>query len=182
MYMNVAYRFLEQQHCVRNSHMLYPFVDNWSHHATDEDMQRPVSFPDVAANSSSVVLVEGDFTTAFHGHAGEFDVVITYFFIDTARNLMTYLETIHRLLRPGGYWLNFGPLLYGSAPFVQLSLEEILLVSQSLGFSFVEIPSSCGEPTLPGWPVRWMESIYGFNARALVKHAYKSQAWAAQKH
>lgn len=85
------------------------------------------------------------------------------------------------LLKPGGYWMNFGPLLYGSAPFVQLSLEEIIVVSESLGFRFMETPSSCGELTFSEKHVRETEAVYGFNERALTKNAYKAQFWIAQK-
>jgi N2227-like protein len=31
---------------------------------------------------------------------------------DTAPVVMDYIETIHRLLKPGGVWINLGPLLY----------------------------------------------------------------------
>lgn len=180
MYMNIAYRFLES-HRERHTQTFYPFVDSWSHHASTRDMIRPVSFPDVRINASSVVLVEGDFTTGFKDGAGTYDVVITYFFIDTARNLVSYFDTIHMLLRPGGYWLNFGPLLYGTAPFVQLSLDEIVSVVESFGFQFLETKDTCGDITLPGKHVRGKEAIYGFDDRALTRNAYNAQFWIAQK-
>ncbi|KAL1874944.1 hypothetical protein VTK73DRAFT_10313 [Phialemonium thermophilum] len=177
MYMNVAYRFLEASRAPPRAHTVHPFVDNWSHHARAEDMLRGVAIPDVSFNRTAVLLVEGDFTTVLgRDRSGQYDVVITYFFIDTARNLMSYLDTIHRVLRRGGYWINFGPLLYGSAPFVQLALDEIVDVSRALGFSFVETPMSCGELTFEGLPVRGMESVYGFDDRALIKNAYQAQA------
>ncbi|CAI4213131.1 unnamed protein product [Parascedosporium putredinis] len=125
MYMNVMSRFLDT---ITSTSLdtVYPFVDYWSHHVSNVDMMRPISFPDKPINSSSVLLVEGDFTTAFAENTAHFDSVVTHFFIDTARNLISYFDTIHRVLRPGGYWVNFGPLLYGTGPFVQLSLEEII--------------------------------------------------------
>jgi carnosine N-methyltransferase len=143
-------------------------------------MVRPLSFPDVSLNSTSVVLIEGDFTTAFPT-AGEYDVVVTYFFIDTARNLMSYLDTIKKVLKPGGHWINLGPLLYGTGPFVQLSLEEILVVSEALGFEFLETDESCGEKTFEGRTVRGMEAAYGFDDRALTKSAYNAQFWVARR-
>ena len=45
-------------------------------------------------------------------HAGQWDAVATCFFIDTAHNVVEYLEIISRMLRPGGVWVNFGPLLF----------------------------------------------------------------------
>ena len=44
--------------------------------------------------------------------AAQFDCVATCFFIDTAHNLLEYMEVIHAVLRPGGKWVNLGPLLY----------------------------------------------------------------------
>lgn len=184
MYMNIAYRFLETHAHRVDSETVFPFVDSWSHHATTADMQRRLSFPDASLNASEVVLVEGDFTTVFSSKThGQYDVIVTYFFIDTARNLVSYFETIKKLLRPGGYWINLGPLLYGTAPFVQLSLEEIVdLVENGLDFQFIDVAGSeCGEITLPGRLIRGMEAAYGFDDKALTRNAYSAQFWVAQR-
>ncbi|CCF33516.1 hypothetical protein CH063_00142 [Colletotrichum higginsianum] len=180
MFMNLAYRFLEA-HPRPGTKALHPFVDSWSHHATTSDMFRGVSFPDRRVNASSVLLVEGDFTSAFKSDKGQYDVVVTHFFIDTARNIMSYLDSIHALLKPGGYWINFGPLLWGTGPFVQLSLDEIVAVSKSIGFEFVDGSEQCGGVTLQGEKVRGKEAVYGFNDKALTKNAYSAQSWVAKK-
>lgn len=180
MYMNLAYRFLEA-HPRPGSQSVHPFIDSWSHHATNADMFRGVSFPDARVNASTVVLVEGDFVSEFKGSRGEFDAVITLFFIDTARNVMSYLDTIHAALKTGGYWINFGPLLWGTAPFVQLSLEEIVAIAQGMGFEFVDTSDTCGEATFEGSSVRGKQAVYGFNDRALTRNAYSAQFWVARK-
>ncbi|KAM0330625.1 hypothetical protein ACHAQA_003574 [Verticillium albo-atrum] len=180
MYMNLAYRFLETHPRV-GSNNVHPFIDSWSHHALTTDMFRGVAFPDRPVNSSAVLLVEGDFTSAFKGQNGQFDALVTHFFIDTARNLMSYFETIHGLLRKGGIWVNLGPLLYGTGPYVQLSLEEIIVVVKAMGFEFVDAPDSCGELTFEDEKVRGREAVYGFNERALVKNAYNAQSWVMRK-
>lgn len=180
MYMNLAYRFLEA-HPRPGLKSVYPFIDTWSHHATNADMFRGVSFPDARLNASSVLLVEGDFVSEFKGRRGEYDAVITHFFIDTARNVMSYFDTIHAALKPGGYWVNFGPLLWGTAPFVQLSLDEIVEIAQSMGFEFVDTPDTCGEATFEGKSIRGKQAVYGFNERALTRNAYLAQFWVARK-
>ena len=43
-----------------------------------------------------------------------FDAVATVFFIDTAPNLINYIETVKHCLKPGGIWANLGPLLWHS--------------------------------------------------------------------
>lgn len=121
------------------------------------------------SSSKNVVLVEGDFTREFAHSAGTYDAIATLFFIDTARNLVSYLETIHSLLKPGGVWVNVGPLLYGSAPWVQLSLDEVVAVAEAMGFEF----------DMPQWQER--EVMYNFNASALWRNGYVAQYWVATK-
>ncbi|KAH3966909.1 hypothetical protein HBH51_141690 [Parastagonospora nodorum] len=179
MFMNVAYRFLETRTTTR-SFALHPFIDGMSHHATTSDMLRKVTVPDRSPDPS-VLLVEGDFNTAFADQGGQYDIVVTHFFIDTARNLMSYFDTIKFLLKPGGKWLNFGPLLYGTGPFVQLSLDEIIAVVEEMGFEFEDIGSECGSLTFEDKKVRSTEAEYGFNTKALTKNAYSAQVWVATR-
>lgn len=85
-------------------------------------------------------------------------MVVTCFFIDTATNILSYIETIHKILKEGGTWINIGmcfilavigattnmitgPLLYHfeDAPnesSIELSLEEVKRVSKDIGFQF----------------------------------------------
>lgn len=185
MTMNLAYRFLETHAHTINNAYVHPFIDGWSHHTTTADQQRKLTFPDVPLDASQVLMVEGDFTSVFNNLAPSerYPVIVTYFFIDTARNLANYFDTIQTLLQPGGYWINLGPLLYGSAPMMMLSLEEIVtVVEEGLGFEFLDVAGEeCGEITLEGKLVRGMEAAYGFNDRALTKNAYQAQFWVAQK-
>jgi carnosine N-methyltransferase len=181
MYMNLAYRQIMREPIISNSQSYHPWLDWWSHHATTSDMQRAVSFPDSFVDKSAVLLVEGDFTTVFNGEEGQYDVLVTLFFIDTARNLLTYLETIHRLLRPGGTWLNLGPLLYGTAPFLQLSLDEVISLARAVGFEFEDPGDVCGDVSFNELPVRSKEISYGRNVRGLNRNGFLAQSWRAIK-
>lgn len=42
----------------------------------------------------------------------DWDCVTTCFFIDCAPNVIAFVETIYKILKPGGIWINLGPLLY----------------------------------------------------------------------
>ncbi|EFQ97687.1 methyltransferase [Nannizzia gypsea CBS 118893] len=188
-YMNIAYRYVEGLRNI-NSETFFPFIDWWSHQAATADLLRPVKFPDSPpfhANSSldrSLIHIEGDFTSMHHGLPAaetKYDVVVTLFFIDTARNLMSYFETIRDSLNENGTWINLGPLLYGSAPFLQLSMDEIVDVCEHLGFEFLDTSSTCGVTTLDGRKVRSKEVPYGLSDRSLSKNAYKAQFWVAKK-
>ncbi|KAL4802577.1 N2227-like protein-domain-containing protein [Aspergillus unguis] len=182
-YMNLVYRYAAQMK-TPNSLIYHPYIDWWSHHATTADMQRAVTFPDWIAESPQIVMVEGDFTTVFAESAsGGYDVIVTFFFIDTARNLMAYIETIHRLLRKGGTWINLGPLLYGTGPWLQLSVDEIVKLSEEVGFDFdTATGDQCGQftPGLDG-KVRSLYVPYAQNPKGLGKNAYEAQFWRAVK-
>ncbi|RVW37827.1 Carnosine N-methyltransferase [Vitis vinifera] len=74
--------------------------------------------------------------------AGVWDAVVTCFFIDTAHNIVEYIEIISRILKDGGVWINFGPLLYHFADMygqedemsIELSLEDVKKVALHYGF------------------------------------------------
>eukprot|EP00054_Salpingoeca_dolichothecata_P027415 m.201223 g.201223 ORF g.201223 m.201223 type:complete len:181 (-) comp25958_c0_seq13:80-622(-) len=76
-------------------------------------------------------------------HADSWDCVASCFFLDTARNVVAYLETIFRILKPGGVLINFGPLLYHfndnkDAPSLELSFEQVRHVILGLGFNILD--------------------------------------------
>lgn len=71
---------------------------------------------------------------------GTFDVVATCYFIDTTVNVLDYLWAIRSALTDGGYWINLGPLKYHHTAneAVHLSLEELLIVAEELGFEVLQ--------------------------------------------
>jgi carnosine N-methyltransferase len=84
-------------------------------------------------------MCAGDFLMAFKDDSEKFDAVVSVFFIDTAVNPIAYIRTIHRILKPGGVWVNFGPLTYhyeGSEEDLSLELpyEQIIKVVEKIGF------------------------------------------------
>lgn len=59
-------------------------------------------------------MVAGEFIEVYSKpeHDGAWDCLVTCFFLDTAHNVIEYIERISKLLRKGGLWINIGPLLY----------------------------------------------------------------------
>jgi carnosine N-methyltransferase len=52
----------------------------------------------------------------------QWDGFVSCFFVDTAPNVLEYVQLIAKLLKPGGVWLNHGPLTYHFAdPYSELS-------------------------------------------------------------
>jgi len=86
-------------------------------------------------------MAAGDFLEIYHKE--EWDCVACSFFIDTAHNVIQYLEKIHQILKPGGYWVNLGPLLYHFADMpgefsIELSWEDIRRIAEEeIGFEIL---------------------------------------------
>jgi 2-polyprenyl-3-methyl-5-hydroxy-6-metoxy-1,4-benzoquinol methylase len=179
-YMNIVYRYMETL-SLPKSVSWFPYIDWWSHQPTAAEHEHEVFIPDVGVNASSVLHVEGDFMTVFENKTAHYDVVVTLFFVDTAKNMMDYLDNINRLLKPGGIWINMGPLLYGTSPQMQMSLEEVINVSEKMNFEFLETDEKWGTITVPGKTVRGQELGYLFNKRAMRRNLYMAQFWVAKK-
>ncbi|KAM0721747.1 hypothetical protein Q7P37_002672 [Cladosporium fusiforme] len=142
-----------------------------------------VPFPDDIKSlaQSSVSLIEGDFTTALKAHEGTYDALVSHFFIDTATNILTYLETMHAMLKPGGLWINFGPLLYGTMPALQLSLDEVIAMAESIGFELEQPSDACGKVMEFDSRVRGAYVAYASDVESLSRNAYLAQHWIARK-
>lgn len=120
-----------------------------------------------------------------------FDVVVTAFFLDTASNIIDYLKTIHYCLKPGGIWINFGPLLWhfeddfttsmttrtvdGKPTQVQtilkgleLSREDLFELVKKMGFKFEKQEHD-------------IETTYSGDSRALGAFVYKCEYWVCRK-
>ncbi|KAG8630015.1 hypothetical protein KVT40_001634 [Elsinoe batatas] len=109
---------------------LFPWALSFSNHLTRKDQLQKVLIPDVAAGAylqESAALIEsemhpfqrmsmssGDFCVLYKGdeYRDSFDAVLTCFFIDTAPNVLQYIEAVQSCLKSNGVWINLGPLLW----------------------------------------------------------------------
>lgn len=118
------------------THRLYPWALNFSNHHSRSNQLQWVAIPDVQPaetlmaaqaelnfakpSSERMAMTSGDFCVLYRQmeYKDAFDAVATCFFIDTAPNVISYIETILHCLKPGGLWINLGPLLwhFESAP------------------------------------------------------------------
>lgn len=104
--------------------------------------------------SPSIVFQFGSFVDIYsHSYLySTFDTVVTCFFIDALPNTVNTLKIIFNLLKPGGIWINAGPLHYHSIDDFQFSHQDIVEIVSSLGFEAVEeevIESTyCGEQSI----------------------------------
>jgi carnosine N-methyltransferase len=118
LFMLLASNFVLNKCKTVNSVKIYPWIHQFTNNMRTEDMVRHVSFPDVDANDlpedSKFTMAAGDFLEVYSDkeYAGAFDCVATCFFIDCAHNICDFIELIYKILKPGGRWINLGPLLY----------------------------------------------------------------------
>ncbi|KAK7172980.1 hypothetical protein R3I93_002948 [Phoxinus phoxinus] len=150
-----------------NALTLYPWIHQFSNNKMSSDQTRPVSFPDVNPQSlpadSDFSMVAGDFQEVY-SDPEMWDCVATCFFIDTAHNVLDYIETIWNILKPGGVWINLGPLLYhyenmANELSIELSYEDIKTVLLKYGF-ILELERES------------VASTYTENDRSMLKYLY----------
>jgi hypothetical protein len=124
-----------------------------------------------------------------------YDYVVTLFFIDTSLNAIATIEHIYALLKPGGTWINLGPLLWtgGAQASVELSLEEVINLAEEVGF-IVEVANEKSggdedfDECLPaGWEGvdmlgrRTVECEYTSDGMAMMRWIYAAEFWVARK-
>ncbi|XP_021907404.1 carnosine N-methyltransferase-like isoform X2 [Carica papaya] len=115
---------------------IYPWIHSNCNSRSDSDQLRPVSIPDILPASAGITegfsMCGGDFVEVYSESCqiGMWDAVVTCFFIDTAHNIIEYIEIISRILKDGGVWINLGPLLYHFAD--MYGQEDVSLFASSL--------------------------------------------------
>ena len=190
---------------------LYPFVTDFSNVISRNDQFQVVKIPDVhpgtmleeaSVNSrvpcaERLSMVAGDFISVYGDHTakGVYDAVVTMFFIDTAPNLIKYVETIMNCLKLGGVWMNLGPLQWhfedrgaagkgqkhGAGPphtgsygiavpgCFELSNEEVFLLIEQMGFHIEK------------HEIRNDGTGYIHNASSMLHNNYRNSHWIARK-
>lgn len=129
----------------KNQFCFQPLIRSFSNFLTEDDVFRKFSFPDEDINldgKGKMKMLCGDFTKLYDDVSNYYDCVITCFFIDTAKNVIEYIEIIERVLKKGGIWINFGPLSYHwigyeNIPSIELPYDILKQVIQNYGFEFL---------------------------------------------
>jgi SAM-dependent methyltransferase len=124
---------------------LHPYVlDVMANEVESNRRYDVVSFPDVSIKGKpggSFSYTIGDFAGNgdyyyYSQKSGQFDLLITCFFIDTANNIYEYLQTINEVLKPKtGIWINVGPLQWHQNAMLRPSADELKDLLQAYGFS-----------------------------------------------
>lgn len=187
-------------------HALHPFALHFSNVKSRAQQLRKVMIPDVHPGTAiaeaaqwgdtsglgSMSMSAADFVVLYAQPSNHqaFHAVTTVFFIDTAPNLIRYIEAIHHCLKPDGLWINVGPLLWhfedshprkgggeddsagiGEPGNVELTEEEVLLLVEHMGFHLEKRPDagdrqSCG---------------YIQDGESMLQNLYYPSHWVARK-
>ena len=135
---------------------LRPYAaDHWTNQVHSRQRYDVVSFPDTNvanissssssssrrnSHGSSLSYTIADFVQlrSIPGYKSHVDVVVTCFFIDTAVNILDYVDTIRTLLKKDGLWVNVGPLQWHRQSRLPVSADELKQIVLVAGFDILE--------------------------------------------
>jgi carnosine N-methyltransferase len=128
---------------------IQPFIYSFSNFLNEDDVFKKFSFPNIDIDLKNndkygkLKMTVGDFLTIYNNIKDYFDCVITCYFIDTAQNVIHYIDQIYNILKKGGIWINFGPLSYHWSVFpdsvsIELPYDKIKEVIINYGFEYIK--------------------------------------------
>ncbi|XP_072937591.1 carnosine N-methyltransferase unmet [Epargyreus clarus] len=180
LFMLFASNFILNRCPEANAHTVHPWVHQYVNHATCEHQLRAAAFPDAppaapraaAARRARFSIAAGDFLKVYT-EPDEWNCVATCFFIDCAPNVIEFIERIYAILRPGGYWVNLGPLLYHYSDMpTENSIEppyDILLeIITDVGFEILKERTG-------------VKTKYAQNPNSMMQHEYDSVFFVCRK-
>ncbi|PRT54215.1 Carnosine N-methyltransferase [Wickerhamiella sorbophila] len=146
----------------QRSYSIYPYLLEFSHlrHAQDQLEQSDLVLEDSNANFHFA-----NFLTFDRGYY--YNAIVTLFFIDTAENAIDYIDRIGTMLAPGGRWINYGPLKWGTAPKVEFAMDELLDLLRRKGWVI--------EQTFEG------TNRYSGSSKSLWEAQYRICGWVARR-
>lgn len=190
-----------------------PFALNCSNHVRRSDQFQTYEIPDIHPGTELMAVTEGTQVPA-HERMGmstgdfcviymqeecreTFDAVATVFFIDTAPNIIRYIEAVRNSLKPGGIWINLGPLLWHHASRLQCSGEEEEKKSNGAHKHLDAGIADPGSVELTDEEVVALVEHFGFsmekhetgnfetgyisNPRSMLQNTYRPSFWIARK-
>lgn len=124
----------------KESQKYYPFIHSCSNHMDEASQLRSYNVYPKVKKPSNLHLHCDDFLNFEIPNLNSYAnvVVISVFFMDTASNMLKYFDRIKYLTESDkirkGFWVNVGPLKYGSAPRAEFNYDEINEIRLILGW------------------------------------------------
>ena len=149
-YMLLCSNYIFNNTTKENEFVIQPLIHSFSNIYNEEAPFKKVMIPDEnlaeelsKTETGEMSMVAGEFCRVYKEKINFFDSVVTCYFIDTANNIIEYIETIYNILKIGGLWINFGPLLYHytdniNEVSIELSWNEVKKIIIGYGFEFTK--------------------------------------------
>ena len=131
LFMLIASNYVLNKCKQKNCCTIHPWIHQFTNNLSSENQVRAAKFPDIDPSEmpadANFSMVAGDFLEVYaeEKFVESQDCIVTCFFIDCAHNIVEFIELIHKILKPGGKWINFGPLLYHFADVPRESSLEV---------------------------------------------------------
>ena len=149
-YMLLCSNYIFNNTTKENEFTIQPLIHSFSNIYNEESPFKKILIPDVnlaeelsKTDTGEMSMVAGEFCRVYKDKINFFDSIVTCYFIDTANNIIQYIETIYNILKVGGLWINFGPLLYHytdneNEVSIELSWNEVKNIIIGFGFEFTK--------------------------------------------
>jgi carnosine N-methyltransferase len=132
----------------KNMNCLQPFIYTFRNFWNEDDAFKKFSFPNIDIDlkdkekCGKMKMVIGDFISTYENTKDFYDCVITCYFMDTAENIIQYVDIIYNVLKKGGIWINFGPLSYHYSLFpdrvsIELPYDKLKEVIINYEFEYI---------------------------------------------
>ncbi|XP_054752163.2 carnosine N-methyltransferase-like [Lytechinus pictus] len=176
LFMLIASHFILNKSTETNMFTLYPWIHAFSNNKSSANQIRPIHFPDInpmlLSPDAHFSMVAGDFLEVYTDE-DLWDCVATSYFIDTAKNILAYIEKIYRILKPGGHWVNLGPLLYHfenmpNEDSIEISYDVLQRVILDMGFKILK-ENPC------------VRSTYIQDPESMMRYSYECVFFVCQK-
>ncbi|EGS17483.1 S-adenosylmethionine-dependent methyltransferase-like protein [Thermochaetoides thermophila DSM 1495] len=187
-------------------HTIYPWIHTFSNHRSRANHLRGYSIPDIHPATAlaeaektrrvgTMSMSAADFLCLYaqEDRGNMYDVVASVFFLDTAPNLIRYLETIYHCLKPNGILINIGPLLWHFEGRVwdrdegddsderntdtsgiadpgnfELTDDEVMMLVEQIGFKVEHRQTG-------------LETPYIMDTQSMLQTSYRASFWIARK-
>ncbi|KAG1682207.1 Carnosine N-methyltransferase [Nymphon striatum] len=159
-----------------NMYKIFPWAHQFCNNFSYNDQIRSIIFPDVdptdLPNETKFSMAAGDFQEIYT-EKDSWDCIASCFFIDTASNICQYIDIIWKILKPGGFWINLGPLLYHFSDLenensIEPSYEDVREIILSYGFEMLKENIN-------------VKTTYAENPNSMMKYAYNSVFFVCRK-
>lgn len=167
-------------------HVIHPWVLHTCNNVKGDDPLRGMHIPDVpacrmvaTAPPQGLGMAAGDFGEVYASeeYKGAFDAVVSCFFLDVCHNVLHTIDVIAHTLKPGGVWVNLGPLLYHWADAhtyldtpelsIELPLEDVKAAAIAAGFDIIDEGH--------------VDVSFADNHRSMMHTVYNTATWTMRK-